>query len=294
MYDKHLESFIVVAETGSFSAAAEKLYISRTALIQQINLLEERVNIRLFVRHSKGVTLTSAGKLFFTEAKKIVRIAQRTLQRCHAMQEANIVRIGTLPNFAPEILPEICRLFSSKYPEYSILFIEYPLEEYFQRFQENLFDITTEYISGYIYNHPDYRILKLMEDKHCCGIPRGHPLAQKTIITVDDLAGQSIVMYARGITRADDQLRDYLMLHVSDIDIIDIPAYSSSLPLKCELSSYILIYYSMYWKNFESLVTVPLEIGIEFPIDIGLGYKVESLPAVEKFISVAKEAYPTK
>lgn len=291
VHDKHLESFIIVAETGSFSAAADKLYISRTALIQQINLLEERVGVRLLLRHSKGVTLTAAGKYFIMEAKKIVRISQRTLQRCQAMQQNNKVRIGTLPNFAPAILPDICRQFRKIHPEHEVQFVEYHLEEYFQRFQENMFDITTEYLSGYIFDHPDYRILKLLEDKHCCGVPRNHPLSEKSLITTEDLAGQSIVMYARGITRADDKLRDHLLRHVLDIDIIDINTYDRALPLKCELSNHILIYYSMYWENFAPLITVPLEIGISFPIDIGLGYKADSSPAVGDFISVAKSVY---
>lgn len=293
MYNKHLDAFLTVCETGSFSAAAEKQFISRTALLQQVNLLEEHVGLRLFVRHSKGVTLTPAGELFLAEAQKIVRISQRTLHRCQAIQNAEPVRIGTLPNFSPAILPEICRVFSARYPEHPVQFVEYQLDEYFQRFQENRFDITTEYLSGYIYEHPDYRILKLLEDRHCCGVPQNHPLAKKSVISAEDLTGQSIVMYNRGITRADDRLRDYLLRHVADIDIIGIDAYSRSLPLKCELASQIMIYYSMYWENFDPLVKIPLSNEMDFPIDIGLGYKVDSSPAVEKFIAVAKNVYKT-
>lgn len=58
MYNRHLDSFLSVAETGSFSKAAEASHISRTALIQQINLLEEHVSFPLFVRTSKGARLT--------------------------------------------------------------------------------------------------------------------------------------------------------------------------------------------------------------------------------------------
>ena len=139
---------------------------------------------------------------------------------------------------------------------------------------------------------PGCRILKLLEDRHCCGVPQNHPLAEKPIITAEDLTGQRIVMYNRSITRADDQLRDYLLRHVADIDIIGIDAYSRSLPLKCELASQIMIYYSMYWENFDPLVKVPLSKEMDFPIDIGLGDKMDSSPAVEKCIVVAKETFP--
>ena len=48
MYNKHLETFICVADLGSFSKAAEALYISSTAVIKQINLLEQERNEKLF------------------------------------------------------------------------------------------------------------------------------------------------------------------------------------------------------------------------------------------------------
>ncbi len=70
MYNRHLDSFIIIAESGSFSSAAEKLFVSRTALIQQINLLEKDLGFQLFDRHNKGVSLTPAGKYFYQEAKK--------------------------------------------------------------------------------------------------------------------------------------------------------------------------------------------------------------------------------
>ena len=53
-YDRHLDSFIVIAESGSFSSAADKLFVSRTALIQQMNLLEKDLGFQLFDRHNKG------------------------------------------------------------------------------------------------------------------------------------------------------------------------------------------------------------------------------------------------
>ena len=105
------------------------------------------------------------------------------------------------------------------------------------------------------------------------------------------MQGQSIVMYSHGITYADDCLREYLLQNVSGIDIIDITTYNRSLPLKCELSSFILIYYSMYWENFSPLKTIPLKLKKVFPIDIGLGYKVNCSLAVEKFIDEAKAIY---
>lgn len=61
MYNHQLDTFIQVAEVGSFSKAAAALYITPTAVIKQMNLLEATVGVPLFVRTHRGLTLTAAG-----------------------------------------------------------------------------------------------------------------------------------------------------------------------------------------------------------------------------------------
>ena len=62
MYNHQLDTFIQVAELGSFSKAASSLYISPTAVIKQMNILESNLGITLFNRTHQGLTLTSAGQ----------------------------------------------------------------------------------------------------------------------------------------------------------------------------------------------------------------------------------------
>ena len=61
MYDPHLDTFLIVANTGSFSHAADYLYITPSAVIQQINALEAKLKVQLFYRSNKGVSLTKQG-----------------------------------------------------------------------------------------------------------------------------------------------------------------------------------------------------------------------------------------
>lgn len=62
MYNHQLDTFIQVADAGSFSKAAKALYISSTAVMKQINLLEESLDVQLLVRTPRGLTLTDAGR----------------------------------------------------------------------------------------------------------------------------------------------------------------------------------------------------------------------------------------
>lgn len=62
MYDRHLDTFVQVADSGSFLKASEKLYISANAVTKQINLLENDLGVRLFQRSTQGLALTEAGQ----------------------------------------------------------------------------------------------------------------------------------------------------------------------------------------------------------------------------------------
>ena len=294
MYNKHLDSFIKVAETGSFSAAAEQMFVSRAALIQQINLLEEHIGVQLFVRHSKGVTLTVAGETFLTSARSMIYVSNRTIEQCKEIQGNRSVRIGMLPNITPHFLPDICRDYSAAHPDVQIQFVEFPLEKYFRSFQERKFDITMEFTLGFIYEAPGSRMLKLAEDRHCLGIPPSHPYAKKKQITEKDLRGQSIVMFPQGTSSADNLLRSHLQKQVPDLDIIDTVSYDRSLPLKCELSDWFLVYYARYAENFAPLKQVPLKLSIDIPIDIGLGYHMNPPEVVSDFLKVAEKHVMTE
>ena len=72
LFNSQLETFVVVADEGSFSKAAEKLFISTTAVIKQINTLEEDTNIQLFQRSFKVFSLPEAVTSFFLHQKFII------------------------------------------------------------------------------------------------------------------------------------------------------------------------------------------------------------------------------
>ena len=67
MYNPQLETFLRVADAGSFNKAAEESYITPTAVIKQINLLEESLGVKLFDRSHRGLTLTKAGRSMYRQ-----------------------------------------------------------------------------------------------------------------------------------------------------------------------------------------------------------------------------------
>ena len=73
MYNPQLETFIRVADAGSFNRAAEQSYITPTAVIKQINLLEADLDVKLFERTHRGLTLTKAGTSLYNDAKYVIQ-----------------------------------------------------------------------------------------------------------------------------------------------------------------------------------------------------------------------------
>lgn len=96
MYRFELKTFVAVAECRSFTAAAEKVYVSPTAVMKQMNQLEGQLGLTLFMRTNRGLSLTPAGEEFLRETRAMIAHCDRLVQRLREQQEASprILRIG--------------------------------------------------------------------------------------------------------------------------------------------------------------------------------------------------------
>ena len=113
-----LKYFIAVAETESFTKAAEGFFISQTAITQQIRSLEETIGIKLIDRSTRPISLTPGGKVFLREAKAILNHMDIAVTRS---QEASTglsgtLRIGYTKGYEQSRLPRLLRDFRREYP----------------------------------------------------------------------------------------------------------------------------------------------------------------------------------
>ena len=119
MYNPQLDTFLRVAEAGSFNRAAEELFVSTTAVIKQINLLERDLDVKLFVRTHRGLALTEAGKSLYGDAKHIIQYSREAVVRAkNAMQkDDNVIRIGTSPMTPGQFLLELWPRIQERCPD---------------------------------------------------------------------------------------------------------------------------------------------------------------------------------
>lgn len=86
MFNHNLTTFVHVVDCGSFTKAADKLFITPTAVMKQINSLEAHLNLKLIERTSQGVRLTPAGEVIYKDAKFLFDFSKRSIENArHAM-----------------------------------------------------------------------------------------------------------------------------------------------------------------------------------------------------------------
>lgn len=112
-----LRYFCAIAETGSFSRAAQQSHVSQPSLSQQIQKLENELGARLFDRLGRTVRLTELGSAFLPRARAVLRDVEAA--RSDVVERKTAVsgplRIGVIPTIGPYFLPSVLASFSRKY-----------------------------------------------------------------------------------------------------------------------------------------------------------------------------------
>jgi DNA-binding transcriptional LysR family regulator len=120
---RHLKYFKAVAEALNFTKAATRLHVVQPALSRQIADLEYELGVDLLKRTSRGVVLTTEGKLFLEETREILNRAEEAVKkvRAHARGELGELHIGYLPPLDLRILPRALREFESTTPNVRVV-----------------------------------------------------------------------------------------------------------------------------------------------------------------------------
>lgn len=115
---RHLQTFITIAEEGSFVQAAEKLQYAQSTITVQMQQLEKELNLELFNRQHKKVRLTLAGQSLLSHAIHVLGQVERMQQELHdlAAGESGTLRVGIVEPIAQLQLPTVIETFSQNYP----------------------------------------------------------------------------------------------------------------------------------------------------------------------------------
>ena len=186
-----------IAETGSFSRAAERCQIAQPSLSQQVLKLEEDLGTKLFDRLGRSVRLTEAGRAFLPHARSI--LSQMEMARSSVADKCADVRgsvaVGVIPTIAPYLMPRYAAGFAKKYPEAKLRIVE----ETTPILVENLRNLSIDFaILALPLRHKDLELFPLRTEPLFAVLPKDHPRARVKSLTLKDLRGEPFVMLRDG------------------------------------------------------------------------------------------------
>ncbi len=287
MYDRHLDTFIQVADSGSFLKASERMFISANAITKQINLLEERLEVKLFQRSPQGLVLTDAGQLIYSEAKKLIRQSNAVLRKARELDAPKefVIHIGASLMNPVNFLLERWGKAAQQYPNIRLEVVPFEdtipgFTEVLDHLGERIDVISCPYDTNFWGDR--FQAFHLHDLPLCIACSRSHPLASKERLTLQDLYGQTLWIAARGVDDYQDRVRDDLEQNHPQIQLKD-SLYLNLGGFNQLVASQDVAISALCWSEVHPLLaTIPVEW--EHTLPYGLIYAKDPPKEVLQFI----------
>jgi DNA-binding transcriptional LysR family regulator len=191
---RHLRYFVAVAETGSLSRAAEKLFIAQPPLSVQIRQLEEELGVALFMRHPKGVRLTAAGETLAAEARDLLLRAGRLRDVVAQGQVAGSLVLGFVPSAAGTVIPALVRALRNRLPALGIELREAISSEQVEALVAGRIDLG---LARAPVRHARLQVACDMDDPFCLALAADDPALPEGAVALRDFAEHDFVSFTR-------------------------------------------------------------------------------------------------
>jgi LysR family transcriptional regulator, hydrogen peroxide-inducible genes activator len=192
-----LRYFCAVADSGSFSRAAEHCHVSQPSLSQQILKLESELGTRLFDRLGRSVRLTEVGKTFLPRARAVLRELESARSDVVESKDSvsGQVTVGVIPTVAPYFLPPVLAAFSKRFAESAVTVVEEITPVLLERLRAGTIDIAV--LALPIRGH-EFDPLPLLTEPLFAALPKKHALARRTSIALRDLRKEPFLLLRDG------------------------------------------------------------------------------------------------
>lgn len=289
MYNHQLDTFIMVADVGSFNKAAEKLYISANAVMKQINLLERNIGFPLFERTHTGLKLTPAGKSFYKDAKYIIQYSKEAITRASQIKDEHIIRLGVSFTTPVDYIMNLWEKMNDQSLKLELTSFENTPEnakEIMKNFGQKM-DMVAGIYSQNLLKERNCIALKLYESPLALAIPRTHSLATKDIITIEDIKEETLLILKRGYLEDIDHLRIDLLSKMPSIIFEEISFFNVKAFNQCVNENKLMIVIPE-WKNIHPMLKI-VPVKWEYTIPFGIMYSKQPSNDVQYFLNKIKE-----
>lgn len=294
MLSQHFCVFLCAAANGSFNKAADKLLISPTAVMKHVNSLESELELRLFERQARGLTLTEAGNVLYNQGLAIQKAAAQALSE--AQEVANklqkSITVGTSLLNPCKVFMDLWAQINWQCPQLKLNVVP---------FDDNHSDILSvidsigkkiDFLVG-VCDSKQWlercQMPTLGSYKKCIAMPFTHRLAQQKELCLKDLHGETLMMVKSGNSPINDKLRADLQKNHPQITIENLPHYYDiSVFNRCAQTGHLLLNLECWADVHPALITLPVA-DWSYAIPYGILYAKEPSPEVSFLVNCFRE-----
>lgn len=296
MINPLLQTYITVIDCGSFTKAAETLFLSPTAVMKQINALEAHLHLSLTDRTPSGVCPTRAGEVIYKEGKALIEQGEKAVAAARAAAAAYSTTfcVGTsLLNPAKPFMDLWYRV-NAAFPGYKLHLV--PFEDNYDGILSEIKKLGEKF--DFLIGVCDSKawlslcsFVPLGRYRKMVAVSREHPLAKKERLEIADLYGETLMMVPRGDSGVNDFLRNDLECNHPAVRIEDTPQfYDLSVFNRCAETGKVLLTIECWSEVHPGLVTIP--VNWDYSIPYGLLYSLDADEDVRRLAEAMKERSP--
>lgn len=194
---RQLEVFVKVAELGSFSKAADALFLTQPTVSEHVRALEDELGVRLLDRLGRGASPTKAGTLLLSYARQILRLhrdARQALEQFQGRMSGElVVGASTIPG--EYVLPPLIGRFKEKYPDISVSLLIGDTRQALDWLLEGKAEVA---VVGAHVPQPALEYRELMPDELVVVVSSGHPWYGKKLVALGEVRTEPLIVRERG------------------------------------------------------------------------------------------------
>jgi DNA-binding transcriptional LysR family regulator len=193
---RQVDHFLAIARTGSFTAAAEELFVSQSSLSKQIIALERELGVQLFDRTKRKVTLTEAGKTFRGHALRLKQAHESMIADLEEYRSGvGALSIAAIPVIAQYGISKYIAAFREANPGIRLVVDEREAADITPALNDHLYELA--FVRDTCVDSERHACLEICRDRLIVVVPSRHRLASRSVVSLPELAGENFIVLDR-------------------------------------------------------------------------------------------------
>lgn len=293
---KQLEAFVQVSESGSFSKAAKELFLTQPTISAHISSLEKELNVRLFIRNTKEVSLSDDGKDLYRYSKQITDLEKAIEERFYMDSDDGkhfiTIAASTIP--AQYLLPKVLMCYRERYPKEQIKIMETDSSEVVTQVVDHMVDVG---FTGTVLEKKHCKYIPFYKDELAVitpDTPEYRILKEQNRDDIDWIRRKPLILREEGSgTRkeAEKQLKN-AGISMETLDIVASIANQETIKKSVKQGMGITVLSRLAAEDEDGLLIFPIP-GADEGRDINLVYNknYQMTRSADRFIRIVKEVY---